>query len=289
MRNNMWTGSMPALVTPMHEDGNIDYKTLDRLIEWHCEYSDALVILGTTGEAPTILLSEKVNIVQRVIDVSSGKIPIIVGTGSNSTQGTVELTRLMSKQAIDGCLVVTPYYNKPTQAGLHEHFKTIAESTDLPIILYNVPGRTGCDLLPETAIQLAKINNIVAIKEATGDLARVGMLKEALTVYSGEDGLALKMMLDGAKGVISVTANVVPAQMAQMCQYALQGQAEPAQAINAKLEMLHEALFLESNPIPVKWLLNDMKKIGSGIRLPLTPLDEKFHLKLRNALSAVAS
>lgn len=282
-------GSIVALVTPMHADGTIDWACLDDLVEWHIEAgTNGIVPVGTTGESPTVTPQEHCDIIRRVIKVSRGRIPVVAGTGANATQEAIEFTTVAKEAGADACLLVTPYYNKPTQEGLYLHYKAIADAVDLPQVLYNVPGRTACDMLPETVARIAELDRVVAIKEATGDLSRTLRILELcgdrLVVYSGDDITAVDLMLNGAKGTISVTANVVPAQMALVCEAAVAGDTERAQRLNQPLEALHKALFVESNPIPVKWALSEMGKVEKGIRLPLTRLSEKYHDTVRDAL-----
>jgi len=273
----------------MQATGTIDKKSLHNLIEWHITaQTDGLVIAGTTGEAPTLKKDEQFELLQTVVKQVAKRIPVIAGTGTNSTESTLELSQNAQKAGADACLIVTPYYNKPTQKGLYEHFKKIAENINIPIILYNVPNRTGCDLLPETVEKLAKIRNIIGIKEATGNPDRAAdILKRcgnAFMVYSGDDATALSLLLLGAQGVISVTANVAPEKMHLMCKAAMTGNRSLAEKINQELMPLHQKLFLEPNPIPVKWAVKEMGLIPEGIRLPLTPFDEKFHAELHAAM-----
>lgn len=285
----MFRGSMVALVTPMQEDGSLDWPALGRLIDFHVENgTDALVVVGTTGEASTLSMEEHCEVIRYSVKHTRGRIPVIAGTGANATSEAIELTRCAEQAGADACLLVTPYYNKPTQEGLYRHFRAVAEAVPIPQILYNVPGRTAVDLLPETVERLAPIANIVGIKEATGNIERVREIVrrcgERLDVYSGDDATALEAILAGAKGDISVTANVAPRLMHEMCQAALAGDVERARALNDRLAELHKALFVESNPIPVKWALKEMGLIGGGIRLPLTPLSDKHHATVRSAL-----
>ena len=285
----MYKGSLVALVTPMHADGTIDKKSLHALIDWHLEaQTDGIVVTGTTGEAATLTEDEQYDIISMVVAQVKGRVPVIAGTGTHSTHHTIELTRNAKKAGADAALIVTPYYNKPTQQGLFEHYKMIAEKVYLPIILYNVPSRTACDLLPETVERLAKIDSIIGIKEATGNVARtIDILKRCrndFIVYSGDDATALESMLHGAQGTISVTANLAPHKMHQLCKAAIDGNKALAESINSELMPLHIKLFLESNPIPAKWALNQMGLIPPGIRLPLSPLDPKFHADLKEAM-----
>lgn len=285
----MFHGSIVAIVTPMQANGEIDYPALRRLIDWHLEsQTDGLVILGTTGESPTIDETERKKLIEMSVAYVHHRIPLIVGTGSNCTKSTIEQTKMAMELGADAALIVTPYYNKPTQEGLYQHFSAIAKAVPIPQILYNVPGRTGCDLLPETLKRLASFANIVAIKEATGDLTRLKALLELKTdidLLSGDDATAAEFILQGGKGVISVTANVAPELMHELCAAALAGNRDLTLKINEKLALLHKDLFLEANPIPVKWALMHMGRIQAGIRLPLTPLSAKFHGDLKAALA----
>jgi 4-hydroxy-tetrahydrodipicolinate synthase len=285
----MFHGSMVALITPMTEDGSLDEAALETLVAFHLEQgTDAIVAMGTTGESATLTHKEHCHVVKRVMSLVAGKIPVIAGTGSNSTREALELTKNAKDAGVDACLLVTPYYNKPTQEGLYQHYKMIAEQVDVPQILYNVPGRTVCDLLPETVERLALFDNIVGIKEATGDLQRAKNIMdrcgEHIELYSGDDATAMECILMGAKGDISVTANVAPAAMHKMCQAALAGDRAQAEQINRKLLKLHDRLFLEANPIPVKWAMSQMGYGSTGIRLPLTVFSEKYHSHLLDAM-----
>lgn len=285
----MFSGSMVALVTPMHADGRVDQKSLEKLIEFHVENgTDAIVAMGTTGESATLNEQEHCQVIKQVVEMANNRIPVIAGTGANSTSEAIELTQCAMSAGADACLLVTPYYNKPTQEGLYQHFKKIAESVAIPQILYNVPGRTAVDMQNKTVARLAGISNIVGIKDATGDLQRGQQLVEEcgakLDVYSGDDATAMEFILLGAKGDISVTANVAPKAMHEMCAAALAGDREAATAINERLLALHSKLFVESNPIPVKWALYEMNLIPEGIRLPLTVLDAQYHDVVRDAI-----
>ncbi len=285
----MFHGSMVALVTPMREGGAVDFDEMQRLVEFHvANDTDAIVAVGTTGESPTLSEAEHCEVIRRVVEMAAGRAPVIAGTGSNSTQEAIALTRCAMAAGADACLLVTPYYNKPTQEGLYQHFKAIAEAVAIPQILYNVPGRTACDLLPETVERLSHISNIVGIKEATGDLDRARALidncGERLDVYSGDDATAMELMLAGGKGVISVTANLMPRAMHDMCAAAQRGDRAAAESINQRLLPLHRDLYVEANPIPVKWALHEMGLISPGIRLPLTVLSENHHDMVRRAL-----
>lgn len=281
----MFRGSMVAVVTPMTADGALDFEALARLVEFHIENgTDAIISVGTTGESATVDFEEHIQVVRRVVELVGSRIPVIAGTGANSTTEALHLTQRSMEAGADACLLVTPYYNKPTQEGLYRHYKLIADSVAIPQILYNVPGRTACDLKPETVERLADIPNIVGIKEASTleriqDLVR--RLGDRMDVYSGDDGIAAEAMLAGAKGVISVTANVAPRLMREMAAAALAGDRARAEALNARLAGLHKALFLESNPIPVKWAVHQLGLIPPGIRLPLTPLSESCQPAVR--------
>jgi 4-hydroxy-tetrahydrodipicolinate synthase len=288
----MISGSLVALVTPMLENGSIDWDKLDALLTWHIEEgTSAIVTVGTTGESATLTVSEHCELIRHTIARVNGAIPVIAGTGANSTAEAVELTAAAYKLGADACLLVTPYYNKPSQEGLYQHYRHIAEAVPVPQILYNVPGRTGVDMLPETIGRLADIGNIIGVKEATGDLQRgrevIDICGDRMVVYSGDDATATELILMGAVGTISVTANVAPALIAEVSRLAHAGDAGQARKIDAGLAALNAALFLESNPIPVKWALAEMGRIAPGIRLPLTPLAEPYHEPLRSALRQV--
>lgn len=285
----MISGSIVALATPMHRDGAVDWEALQRLVEWHvAEGSNAIVAVGTTGESATLDVDEHLAVIQSVIAVAAGRIPVIAGTGANSTREAIELTRAAAEAGADACLLVTPYYNKPTQEGLFLHHKAIAEAVAIPQILYNVPGRTGVDMQNATVARLAGTPNIVGIKDATGNLQRgeelIGLVGNRMAVYSGDDATAHELILLGAKGNISVTANVVPGSMAKLCAAALRGEAETVRRLNAPVAALHKGLFIESNPIPVKWALHEMGRVDIGIRLPLTVLAESCREPVRAAL-----
>jgi 4-hydroxy-tetrahydrodipicolinate synthase len=287
----MFSGSMVALVTPMRADGSIDSDSLHNLVEFHIESgTDAIVAVGTTGESATLTVAEHCDVVGQVVTQVNGRIPVIAGTGSNSTAEAIELTQYAKDLGVDAVLLVTPYYNRPTQEGLYLHYKSIAEAVDIPQILYNVPSRTSCDLFPETVARLADITNIIGIKEATGDLNRVEEINRLCNMkfelYTGEDANTVDFILAGGQAVISVTANVAPAAMHDMCLAALGNDIAKARQINADLALLHKSLFVEANPIPVKWALTEMGKIPTGIRLPLTVLSERYHQPVRQALSA---
>ena len=285
-------GSIVAIVTPMLKDGGVDWKSLEKLVEWHIEQgTNSIVAVGTTGEASTLSMEEHTQVIKEIIRVANKRIPIIAGTGANSTREAIELTKAAKDLGADAALLVTPYYNKPTQEGLYQHYKAIAEAVDLPQILYNVPGRTGVDMSNETVIRLADIPQIVGVKDATGDVERgaaliAGLQGKDMTVYSGDDATAYQLMAHGAKGNISVTANIAPKVMSEVCAAAISGDDAGAEALNAQVANLHNILFCESNPIPVKWALHDMGLIGTGIRLPLTPLAEQYRAPLHEALAA---
>ena len=285
----MFTGSMVAVATPMHEDGSIDYESYERLIEFHIENkTDAIVPVGTTGESATLNHDDHCKAVTFVVNTVAKRIPVIAGTGANSTLEAIALTKHAYEAGVDGCLSVTPYYNKPTQEGLYQHYKAIAESVPVPLIPYNVPGRTSVDMLPETVERFLKINNIVAVKEAIGDLARIKKLVEIcgekINVLSGDDLTAMEALLLGGKGVITVTGNIAPKYMHLMCKAAIEGNRSLAEEYDKKLIGLHKNLFLESNPIPAKWALYKMGLIKKGMRLPLTQFSEKYHKKLLDSM-----
>lgn len=285
----MLTGSLVAIVTPMFEDGRLDLDALKKLIDFHIEAgTDGIVIVGTTGESPTVDVDEHCLLIKTTVEHVAKRIPVIAGTGANSTAEAIELTAKAKAVGADACLLVAPYYNKPSQEGLYQHFKAVAEAVDIPQILYNVPGRTGCDLANDTVLRLSTVPNIVGIKDATGGIERgTDLLLRApadFAVYSGDDASALALMLLGGKGVISVTANVAPRLMSDMCAAALKGDIASARAANAKLFGLHQKLFVEANPIPVKWVLQQMGLIAAGIRLPLVNLSTQYHEVLRHAM-----
>lgn len=285
----MFKGSMVALITPMLEDGAIDYDSLSALVEYHVKQgSDAIVAVGTTGESATLDVDEHLAVIQHVIKVADGRIPIIAGTGANSTSEAIELTASAREAGADAALLVTPYYNKPTQEGLYQHYKRIAERVDIPQILYNVPGRTACDMLPDTVARLSHVDNIIGIKDATGDLSRVAThlasCVEGFELYSGDDATTVDFIVLGGQGCISVTANIAPAPMHEMLMAALEGDIVRARKINAGLIPLHRDLFIEANPIPVKWALHEMGMVSPTIRLPLTPLSESCRERLRQSM-----
>jgi len=285
----MFRGSIVALITPMYDDGRIDEDALRRLVDFHVEEgTSAIVAVGTTGESATLDQDEHCAVIRRVVELAAGRIPVIAGTGANSTTEAVALTRCARQTGADAALLVTPYYNKPTQDGLYLHYKTVAEAVDIPQILYNVPGRTACDMLPDTVARLSVLPNIVGVKEATGDLDRLARLQSLcpsdFDLYSGDDATACEFMLRGGHGDISVTANVAPRLMQQMCAAALSRQRDEARAINARLDALHHDLFVQSNPIPVKWAMAEMGLSPRGIRLPLTWLTEEAQPRVRAAM-----
>jgi 4-hydroxy-tetrahydrodipicolinate synthase len=288
----MFHGSMVALVTPMLEDTQIDYPAMAKLIEWHIESgTDALIVCGSTGEAAMLTLDEKRKLIAFVVRETKQRIPVIAGSHADSTREAIELTRMSMEQGADACLIMTPAIVKPTQEGLVKHYSAIADAVAIPQIVYNVPGRTQCDLLPETMAKLASKSNIIGIKEASGKLERIAQIRQLcgdrIDIYSGEDAIGCESVLHGAKGVISVTANVAPRLMAEMIATALKGDAPLAHERDALLQPLHHALFVESNPIPAKWALHQMGKIGTGIRLPLTTLSTRFHSTVRDAIAPI--
>ena len=287
----MITGSIVALVTPMHADGSVDWEALERLLDLHMAAGTAAIgAVGTTGESATLSVPEHCEVIKHCVQHVAGRIPIVAGTGSNSTWEAIELTEAAAAAGADACLLVTPYYNRPTQRGLYEHFKAIAEAVTIPQILYNVPGRTSVDMGNDTVVRLSELDNISGIKDATGDLARARDLitrcGEAIAIYSGDDPTAMELMLAGGHGNISVTANVAPSLMAQLCRAALAGDRAGAEAINQRLTALNKALFLEANPIPVKWALQHRGLVGEGIRLPLTTLDDQYQAAVIAAMEA---
>lgn len=285
----MIQGSLVALVTPMKPDGSIDEVALRGLLEWHiAEGTDGIVAVGTTGESATLDEDEHCRVIRQVVDIVAGRIPVMAGTGANSTTEAITLTRCAKEAGADACLLVTPYYNKPTQEGLYLHHKAIAEAVDIPQILYNVPGRTACDMLPETVARLSQVPGIVGVKEATGDLTRITRIRELcgekFAIYSGDDATGCESMLMGGNGVISVTTNVAPAAMHAMWVAAQAGDRAEAERIDATLRGLHKDLFIEANPIPVKWAMAEMGKMATGIRLPLTWLSEDAQEPVRQAM-----
>ena len=285
----MLQGSLVALVTPMESDGSVDWDSLRGLIEFHIrEGTDGIVAVGTTGESATLDEHEHCEVIRFTVETVRGRVPVIAGTGANATTEAIQLTRKAKEVGADACLLVTPYYNKPTQEGLYLHFRAIAEAVDIPQILYNVPGRTGCDMLADTVVRLSKVPNIIGVKEATGNLDRAKSILDqvdpSFLLYSGDDATAGAFCLLGGHGVISVTANVAPRHMHDLCAAARDGDAARVEAIDAKLEGLHRELFVESNPIPVKWALAEMGLIKKGIRLPLTWLLPAYDEVVRSAM-----
>jgi 4-hydroxy-tetrahydrodipicolinate synthase len=285
----MIKGSIVAIVTPMHADGSLDLPGLRKLIDWHiAEGTDGIVIVGTTGESATVDVQEHCDLIKLAVEHTKGRIPIIAGTGGNSTAETIVLTRYAKEVGADAALLVVPYYNRPTQEGMYQHFKTIAEAVDLPIILYNVPGRTVADMSNDTILRLAKIPNIVGVKDATGNIGRgaelLRLAPKSFAVYSGDDPTAMALMFCGGAGNISVTANVAPRAMHELCVAAMAGDTAKAIAINNKVIPLHAKLFVEPNPVPVKWAMAEMGLMPAGLRLPLAPLSADFHDTVRNAL-----
>ena len=285
------TGSIVALVTPMLEDGRIDYDALRRLIDWHvAEGTDCIGVVGTTGESPTVSMDENCEVIRVAVEQAAGRVPIMAGTGANNTSEAIELTRYAKKVGADCHLSVVPYYNKPSQEGIYRHFKAIAEAVDLPMVLYNVPGRTVADMLPETALRLAQIPGVIAIKEASGDIARAAhLIKHApkgFSIYSGDDGTACALMLLGGQGNVSVTANIAPRLMHEMCIAAIEGQARAAAAIHLRLLPLHRQLFCEPSPAPAKWALSQLGRCTPHVRLPLLPLTTTGQAVVREAMAA---
>ena len=283
------SGSIVAIVTPMHEDGSLDLPALRRLIDWHVdEGTDGIVIVGTSGESPTVSVEEHFELIRVAVEHTAKRVPVIAGTGGNSTAEAIELTEYAHKVGADASLQVVPYYNKPTQEGMYQHFRKIAESVDLPVILYNVPGRTVADMQADTVLRLAQVPGIIGIKEATGDIDRAAQLIKGapahFSIYSGDDLTAVALMLLGGHGNISVTANVAPRAMHELCAAAIRGDALTARRIHLELLTLHKRMFIEANPIPVKWALQAMGKIEGGIRLPLTPLAAQYQGAVRDAL-----
>ncbi|NMG33143.1 4-hydroxy-tetrahydrodipicolinate synthase [Azoarcus sp. TTM-91] len=285
----MITGSIVAIVTPMHADGSLDFPRLRSLIDWHvAEGTDGIVIVGTTGESPTVSVDEHCELIRVAVEHAAGRVPVIAGTGANSTAEAVELTRYAKQAGASAHLSVVPYYNRPSQEGLYQHFRTIAEAVDLPMVLYNVPGRTVADLSNDTALKLAEIPNIIGIKDATGSIDRacdlVARAPQGFALYTGDDMTAAAFILLGGHGVISVTANVAPRAMHELCAAALAGDGKRTREINAALVGLHRHLFCEANPIPVKWAVARMGWVEDGIRLPLTPLSDSLHDRVRQAM-----
>jgi 4-hydroxy-tetrahydrodipicolinate synthase len=285
----MVTGSIVAIVTPMQDDGQLDLVRFKSLIDWHIrEGTDGIVVVGTTGESPTVNFDEHKALIRLAVEHAAGRIPIIAGTGANSTPEAIELSESAKKAGASASLSVVPYYNKPTQEGLYQHFRAIAERVDIPQIVYNVPGRTVADLANDTTLRLAQIPNIIGIKDATGNIERgTDLIRRApkdFAIYSGDDATGLALMLLGGKGVISVTSNVAPRLMREMCRAALAGDVVTARRLNEKLLPLHQKLFVEANPIPVKWAVAQLGLIGNGLRLPMTPLSPQFYETVRDAM-----
>jgi len=283
------SGSIVAIVTPMHEDGRLDFERFKALVDFHIEQgTDGIVVVGTTGESPTVDFDEHKELIRLAVAHARGRIAIVAGTGGNSTAEAIELTQSASNAGADACLSVVPYYNKPTQEGLYRHFRAVAEAVEIPLIVYNVPGRTVADLANDTTLRLAQIPNIVGIKDATANIERGSdLLRRApkeFMIFSGDDASGIALMLLGGRGIISVTANVAPRLMHEMCAAALAGEVRRARELNFKLLGLHTKLFVEANPIPVKWAAAQLGLIGTGIRLPLTPLSQQFHDVVREAL-----
>ncbi|MFZ3003029.1 MAG: 4-hydroxy-tetrahydrodipicolinate synthase [Undibacterium umbellatum] len=282
-------GSLVAIVTPMHADGSLDLPCLRKLIDWHiAEGTDGIVIVGTTGESPTVSVEEHCELIHVAVEHANKRIPIIAGSGGNSTEEAINLTKFAKQAGADASLQVVPYYNRPTQEGMYQHFKKIAESVDIPIILYNVPGRTVADMSNETILRLAQVPGIIGVKDATGNIARgtdlIRLAPASFAVYSGDDATAVALMLYGGKGNISVTANVAPKAMHELCAAAMRGDVKEAVAINNRLIPLHNKLFIEPNPLPVKWAMAEMGLIPSGIRLPLVTMAEQYHETVRAAM-----
>jgi 4-hydroxy-tetrahydrodipicolinate synthase len=285
----MIKGSIVAIVTPMHADGSLDYPGLRKLIDWHiAEGTDGIVIVGTTGESATVSVEEHCELIRLAVEHTAGRIPIIAGTGGNSTHEAIRLTQYAKDAGADAALLVVPYYNRPTQEGMYRHFKAIAEAVDLPVILYNVPGRTVADMSNETVLRLAAIPNIIGLKDATGNIGRgaelLRLAPKSFAVYSGDDPTAMALMFCGGAGNISVTANVAPRAMHDLCVAAMSGDTGKAIEINNKVIPLHAKLFVEPNPVPVKWAMAEMGLMPAGLRLPLAPLAEQFHDTVRGAL-----
>ncbi len=288
---NPLTGSIVALATPMHDDGSVDYPALRRLIDWHIEQgTDCVGVVGTTGESPTVSVSEHCDIIRVAVEQSSGRVPIMAGCGANSTAEAIELTRFAKGVGADCHLQVVPYYNKPTQEGQYQHFKAIAEAVDLPMVLYNVPGRSVADLAHETVLRLSRVPGIIGIKEATGNIERaqwlIRDLPEDFAVYSGDDPTAVALMLCGGQGNVSVTANIAPRMMHELCAAALAGDARRAMEIQLRLMPVHKQLFVQANPIPLKWAMQRMGLCGGAMRLPMTPLEPAYQAALEAALAS---
>ncbi|MBK7530315.1 4-hydroxy-tetrahydrodipicolinate synthase [Piscinibacter sp.] len=282
-------GSIVALVTPMHDDGSVDYPALRRLIDWHiAEGTDCIGVVGTTGESPTVSVDEHCEIIRVSVEHAKGRVPIMAGTGGNSTHEAIELSRFAKKVGADCTLSVVPYYNKPSQEGIYQHFKAIAEAADIPMVLYNVPGRTVADMQHDTVLRLAQVPGVIGIKEATGNIERAQwLIKQApkgFSIYSGDDGTAVALMLLGGHGNVSVTANVAPKAMHELCMAAIAGQTRDAAALQMRLLPLHRSLFCESSPAPTKWAMQRLGLIGGGLRLPITPLTAAGQAQVEQAL-----
>ena len=282
-------GSIVALVTPMHEDGSVDYPSLRRLIDWHIAEGTACIgVVGTTGESPTVSVEEHCEIIRVAVEQTAGRVPVMAGAGGNSTREAIELSKFAKEVGADCTLSVVPYYNKPSQEGMFQHFKAITEAVDIPVMLYNVPGRTVADMLPETALRLAKLPGVIGIKEATGNIERACWLikhaPEGFGVYSGDDGTAIALMLMGGQGNVSVTANIAPRAMADLCRAAVAGDANTARAIHFKLLSLNKLLFAEPNPVPVKWAMQRMGLCGGALRLPMVPMSDSLIQPLEGAM-----
>ncbi|MEY2876529.1 MAG: hypothetical protein RLZZ373_3900 [Pseudomonadota bacterium] len=282
-------GSIVALVTPMHEDGSVDYPSLRRLIDWHIAEGTACIgVVGTTGESPTVSVEEHCEIIRVAVEQTAGRVPVMAGAGGNSTREAIELSKFAKEVGADCTLSVVPYYNKPSQEGMFQHFKAITEAVDIPVMLYNVPGRTVADMLPETALRLAKLPGVIGIKEATGNIERAcWLVKHApagFGVYSGDDGTAIALMLMGGQGNVSVTANIAPRAMADLCRAAVAGDANTARAIHFKLLSLNKLLFAEPNPVPVKWAMQRMGLCGGALRLPMVPMSDSLIQPLEGAM-----
>jgi len=286
---NPIVGSIVALVTPMNDDGSVDYAALRRLIDWHIAEGTACIgVVGTTGESPTVDVQEHCEIIRVTVEHAAGRVPVMAGAGANSTREAIELSRFALEVGADCTLQVVPYYNKPTQEGIYRHFRAIAEAVDIPVVLYNVPGRTVADMQHETVLRLASVPGIVGVKEASGNIDRAAwLIKQApkgFSIYSGDDPTAIALMLLGGHGNVSVTANIAPRAMAELCRAAIAGQAKQAAEIHLKLLSLHKQLFVEANPIPVKWALARMGRCGPALRLPLVGLSESLHAPLEQAM-----
>lgn len=287
---NPIVGSIVALVTPMNEDGSVDFPALRRLIDWHIAEGTACIgVVGTTGESPTVSVEEHCEIIRVAVEQTAGRVPVMAGAGANSTREAIELSRFAQKVGADCTLSVVPYYNKPSQEGMYQHFKAIAEAVDIPMMLYNVPGRTVADMLPETALRLARVPGVIGIKEATGNIERAAWLVKhapaGFSVYSGDDGTAIALMLLGGQGNVSVTANIAPRAMAELCRAAVAGDAKTAREIHFKLASLNKLLFAEPNPVPVKWAMQRLGLCGGALRLPMVPMSESLVPALEAAMT----